>query len=1083
MRTFAIITPYIFVVSQHLLGQITFEDLHPEQTGVHFVNRLIETPQINVLTYPYYHNGGGVCVGDLNGDELPDLYFTSNMEQNALYVNKGGMKFENVTPSTPIHGDRGWATGACFVDINQDGLLDIYVCKSGNLEEDMRRNKLYINKGNLQFEENAADYGLDDPSYSTQAYFLDYDLDGDLDMYLLNHPITPYEGDSSNAILHNLPRDPNAGDKLFRCDSGRYVDVSQAAGIEGSPISYGLSVSIGDYNNDGYPDMYVCNDFMEHDYLYMNNRDGTFTDKIDANVRHISNFSMGSDVGDINNDGLLDIMVADMAAEDNFRSKANMSGMNPERFWKYVNNDFHYQYMINTLQLNNGNGEFSEIAQLAGVDKTDWSWAPLFADFNNDGLQDLFVTNGLRKEARNNDFVKRKKKYLEKMERYPDSVQYYMRTILDDMPVEQLANYLFTNKGNLTFDNTDNTGLERPTFSNGAAYADLDNDGDLDLVVNNIDHPAAIYRNITPKGNYLNIRLEGPASNPFGIGARITVVDNERTQYREHYVSRGYLSSSDPTVHVGIGAVSSINLVEVVWHDGSVSRSVDVDPNQTITLRHKEAVLTKPYEREIDWINTQIGELDFRHVENAFDDFDREVLLPHRMSTQGPAIAVADVNNDGREDFYVAGAVGQSGSMYLQGADGTFIPGRINTRHPEREESAVHFFDADGDKDLDMYIGYGGNEFENGSEQLKDELYLNNNGAFELASESLPDLSISTGCVSSCDVDNDGDLDLFIGNRLTPGKYPFASPSFILINKKGSFFTMPAEAAPDLENLGMVTNVIWNDVNDDGSPDLILSGEWMPITILEQHDGKFLNRTAEHGLKGTEGWWFGMTGGDIDGDGDIDLIGGNLGLNYKYHATQEGPFQVYSEDINGDGKNDIVLGYNQDGKTFPLRGRQCSSEQIPEIKEAFPTYTDFASATLQDVYGQKLEEALHMSISDFSSCLFINDEGEFVRKNFRHDYQLFNWNSVHLLDVNGDGELDLVTAGNLHEAEVETPRCDAGNGLVLLGDGNFSFNKVLTTQRNWGQGNVKTLAPIVINGKQSILVGTNDGPLKVLTFE
>ncbi|MFT6921202.1 MAG: hypothetical protein ACJA1C_000196 [Crocinitomicaceae bacterium] len=1075
----------IVSLTLHQFGssQLQFTEISADSSHIDFENTLFESPQMNVLTYQYYHNGGGVCLGDINNDGLVDVYFTGNMVPNRLYLNKGDLTFEDITWASGVTGDQGWATGATMVDINNDGLMDIYACKSGNYDPDARSNKLYINNGDLTFSEQAKTYGLDDPSYSTQAYFLDYDRDGDLDMYLLNHPISSFNPTSEAELDLDTQRDIYAGDKLFRNDNGFFTDVSEAAGIKGSPISFGLSVSIGDVNGDNYPDLYVCNDYLERDYLYINNQDGTFKDELKDRIQHISNFSMGSDIADINNDGFLDIMIADMAAKDNYRSKTNMSGMNPERFWKYVKEGYHYQYMINTLQLNNGNGEFSETAQLSGVDKTDWSWAPLFADFDQDGLKDLFVTNGLRKEARNNDFVKKKKEIIAKMSLYPDSSNYYLKQILDNMPEEKLSNYLFSNLGNLEFSDTENSGMENPTFSCGSAYADLDGDGDLDLITNNVDHLASIYRNDTETANYIRIKLKGSKNNRSGIGAKLTIVSGDLVQTVEHYLSRGYLSSVEDILHLGLGEHQTVDRIDIIWADGKRSQLSDITANQTIVADYETDVELEPeFIRTSNDLNTQLSKLPFTHQENVFDDFEREVLLPHKMSELGPALASGDVNHDGLDDFYVGGAKGQAGSLFIQNKAGEFNPSQVELwkLHAFREETVAHFFDFDGDDDLDLFIGAGGNESLNGDLEFQDRIYENKKGTFKLVDVLPTSLRISTGCVASCDYDNDGDLDLFIGSRQTPGKYPFASKSFLLENVKNTFIEVNAAMAPALDNIGMVTNAEWQDLNGDDVPELILSGEWMPITVLEQEDGVFANKTTSYGFGGSEGWWFGMAMGDLDNDGDMDLIGGNLGLNYKYHASAEGPFQVFSEDINNDGKNDIILGYAQDGETFPLRGKQCSSQQIPELQNKFPTYDLFASATLKEVYGDRLNPALKLSVTDFHSSVFINIDGHFERVNFSTELQLFNWNDIVLLDINNDGNLDIVTAGNLYEAEVETPRCDAGKGLILMGNGNGTFTQFFATDKNWGAGNVKDLEIIQVDGRPAILIGNNNDSLDLL---
>lgn len=1061
---------------------LIFELKSPSVTGVTFMNKLTETPEVNVLTYQYFHNGGGVAVGDINNDGLPDIYFSSNLYPNELYLNKGNFQFENINPIAKATGDRGWATGVTMVDINNDGLLDIYACKSGNVDPDMRRNKLYVNQGNLKFVEQSAKYGLDDPSYSTQAYFLDYDKDGDLDMYLLNHSIVPMKAKSDNVNLE-FERDPKAGDKFFENREGRFVDVSEEAGIKGSPIGFGLSVSVGDVNLDGYPDLYVCNDYLERDYLYINNQKKGFVDELKSRTNHISNFSMGSDVADLNNDGNLDFMIMDMAAKDNYRSKTNMSGMDQKKFEMYVDHGLHYQYMINTLQLNKGDGTFSEVAQLAGVDKTDWSWSALFMDVNQDGDRDLYVTNGLRKEARNNDFVKKKKAIIQEMQKCSGKKTKFMKKIIDKMPSQKIPNLLFVNNGNLNLKDVSNSGLETPSFSNGAAYGDFDGDGDLDIVVNNIDQNAFVYCNNSKSQNYLAVKFNGKENNINGIGCRIKLISENGEQVGEHYLSRGYQSSSYNKVHFGLGDAKVVDSLIVDWPNGKTSVYTQIDVNQTFIAEENYLDIRASLTRiQLDELPTKLTVLPFEHKENDFDDFEREVLLPHKMSEMGPALASGDLNNDGRADFYIGGAKGQLGRLFLQNKSGNFTMKNslVIQKNEQAEETVCEFVDIDGDQDLDIFIGAGGNE--SSGKDLKDYLFINTNGHFTLSNQFPENLVMSTGTVAFNDFDQDGDVDVFIGNRQTPGKYPEASPSVLLENKDGVFMNVSNTIAPQLDKVGMVSSAIWSDIDGDGIKELILAGEWMPIKVLKWKGGKMVDISSDLGLSNSEGWWYSLKLADIDNDGDPDILAGNLGLNYKYKATNDYPFGLFYGDMNKDGKSDIVLSYEQNGKYFPLRGRQCSSQQMPEITKKFPSYDLFGKSTVDDVYKGQLDSNKLLLVYDFNSSIFINENGRFTRQNFPHNEQYFNWNSMEVLDINSDGNLDIVVAGNLYEAEVETPRGDAGNGLVLLGDGTGSFEKQLTSDRNWGNSNVKNLKLIMVDGKQAVLIGSSNAKLKLITF-
>ena len=1073
-----------------------FQLVSPEASGISFVNVVPETPEINILTYQYLHNGAGVSIGDINNDGLPDVFFTANYGPNHLYLNKGNLKFEEIGRAAGIGGKRGWTTGCTMVDINNDGFLDIYVSRSGDVDPKGRRNMLFINNGDLTFTDKAKEYGLDDSGYGTQAAFFDFDRDGDLDMYMLNHPITPAQNVDFDSLLSE--RNIDSGDRLYRNDNNRFVDISEEAGIIGNNIGYGLSVSVGDLNNDGWPDLYVCNDYLERDYLYFNNQQGGFTEKAKEATRHISNFSMGSDIADFNNDGLLDIMVVDMVAEDNYRIKTNMSGMNPERFNKAVTEGFHYQYMMNTLQMNNGNGTFSEVSKITGLSNTDWSWAPLWADFDNDGLKDLFVSNGLRKEARNNDFVKKKKALLKEMESQPEKRLEVMRKILDEMPQTKLRNYIFKNEGDLTFSNkTVDWGLTETSFSNGAAYADLDNDGDLDFVISNIDEAAFVYENKSQnnsKGNFLKIKLIGINQNRSGLGAKITIKCGDEFQMNEHYLNRGYLSSIEDNVHFGLGDHKRVDSLWIDWPDGNRQLLTQINSNELIEIEYKKettaqlASLYKVNNQKILKDVTSEINLSYKHQENEFDDFKREILLPYKMSTLGPGMAVADVNGDGLDDFYIGGASGFKGSLFIQASDSKFTESNksIWQKDSKSEDISALFFDADGDGDKDLYVVSGGNEFDLDSPYLQDRLYLNDGiGNFTKAIKALPKMFTSGGCVAAADYDGDGDLDLFVGGRGIPGQYPKAPRSYLLENENGKFNDITEAVAPGLSEIGLVTSALWTDIDKNGQQDLLISGEWMPITLFKNEGSKFVNISETLGLSETNGWWNSAAAGDFDGDGDQDYIIGNLGQNYKYQASKETSFDLYYDDFDNNKTGDIVLSYTENGKEVPLRGRECSSQQMPFIKEKFGTYDAFAKANMADIFGEeKLKKALHLKSNTFESVYLQNNGNEpWEVKPLPRMAQLSSVNGIIVKDINADSFLDIVLAGNLYGSEVETPRNDAGNGLVLLGDGKGSFKSLAIKESGFfSSKDVKEIHTIGLGDKSNIVCVNNNESLQFFEF-
>ncbi len=1067
-----------------------FRLLPSGESGIDFANTLTETDAMNIITYHYFYNGGGVACGDLNNDGLQDLYFTANQLPDKLYLNKGNMQFEDISNVLPPHRENSWNTGVTMADVNADGLMDIYVCRSGNLNPENRKNVLLINQGNLKFKDEAPEYGLDDPAYSTQAAFFDYDKDGDLDMYLLNHEIddiTNYNKDIRKS------RDPYVGDKLYRNDGAKFTEVSKEAGIYSSPYGFGLGVAIGDLNNDTWPDLYVTNDFLENDFMYFNNGDGTFTEKIHTATGHISNYGMGVDIADFNNDGLQDVLVVDMVAKDNYRQKTNMSGMNPERFWGTINFGFHYQYMYNSLQLNQGGEKFSEVGQMAGMSNTDWSWAALMADLDNDGAKDIFVTNGLGKDVRNNDFVKKHLLYDEQLPQYAGMSEVERtRAQLKLMPSQPVVNYLYQNKGELRFaDKSQDWGFTQPTFSTGAAYADLDNDGDLDLILNNINDKAFVYANTNDGAKaHLAIKLKGPAKNTIGIGAKITVKTDKGEQVHEVYQTRGFQSSVPPIGYFGLGS-SKVKSIEVVWPDGKLSTITSPKANQTIEVDYAKASgnANKPAVPKTLFSDiTKKHGINFSHKENHYDDFAVQILLPHKLSTLGPALAVADVDGDGLEDFVVGGSSGFAAELYKQQTNGTFKKATVPAfgQHKNSEDIDAIFFDADGDKDQDLYIGSGGYEFDANSKDLQDRLYLNDGkGNFTYAPKALPNFKVSTGCAKPYDFDGDGDLDLFVGGRMVPKRWPNAPNSYLLRNDKGSFTDVTQIMAPDLQNPGMVTDAEWMDIDKDGRADLILAGEWMPIMVYKNTGAK-LELMTNNGLDKTNGWWYSLQQIDFDNDGDMDLIAGNLGLNYKYQASAETPFKVFAKDFDNNQTVDVVLSYSQEGKYFPVRGRECSSQQLPHLKDKFPDYNSFAVADVYEVLGpENIDEDHTHNAYTFATTLFENKDGKLIATPMDYRVQLSAVNDIVVDDLNGDGKPDILMAGNMYGSEVETPRNDASYGNLLLGTGTKNFKAIPASQTSFfGEGNVKKLKAIKIeNGKTAYLVARNNGELRLFGWE
>lgn len=1087
-----------------------FTVLTKEDTGIDFNNMLDETTYLNGFVYEYYYNGAGVAVADFNNDDLADIYFVSNRRANNLYLNEGDLKFRNVTRTSNTSGTFGFPGGVTVVDINNDGLMDIYICKSGRIDDPNHlKNELLVNQGINDdgipvFKEMAKDYLLDLPYYSTQASFFDYDRDGDLDMFLINHGTDIYDSNR----LEELMKQPSmpSGEKLFRNDDGKFIDVTRSAGIISSPLGFTLGVSIGDVNNDGWPDVYTGNDYSERDHLYLNNQDGTFRETSLKSFGHVSYFSMGTDMADINNDGLIDIMSLDMTAEDNFSQKTSMGGMNVERFNTHVDLGLHHQYMYNALQINNGTGTtediplFSDIAQLTGLSSTDWSWSPLVFDMDNDGLKDIFISNGIKRNFRDKDF----KIYHENKQNsaYKTGIldkDAYIADLLDRMPTRKKENYFFLNGDRLTFNKLEFNQPE--TSSNGSAYADFDNDGDIDIVVNNSDDLAFIYRNNSESlNNFIKIELEGPEKNLNGIGARVEIKTKNGSQIAENYFSRGFQSAMSNAVHFGLGKEEKIDTLIVQWPNGNLQYQYNVKANQDIVISYDPSEKLndgnlKPKETLFEEI-TDSTYFQFTHKENKYNDFDVESLIPHKMSQFGPGLTVADVNQDGLDDFFIGGAKGQPAAMFIQSSSGGFK--KSNTalfeKDKDHEDTGALFFDADNDGDLDLYVVSGGNEEVPDATYYKDRFYENNGkGIFIKRGNAIPEITTSGLKVVAGDYDNDGDLDLFVGSRVKPMNYGMYSKSYILENQSSGgnirFVDNTEKIAPDLVDYKMVTDAVWIDYDKDSQLDLVITNEWGIVDFFKNQNNALVNRSSQLGTDTNKGWWFSIAADDLDNDGDTDFIAGNLGLNYKYKASNEAPFQVYLNDFDKNGSEDIVLAYHEDSKLYPLRGRECSSNQMPFIKEKFPSYKAFGNAELQDVYGNLLDQSIQFEANNFASGIFMNGANqkfEFVP--FENEVQISSINKILVADFDGDSSKDLVLLGNLYASEVETPRNDASYGHFMKGDGKGKFKSIPAKDSGlFVPGDVRNAAILHLgpkhNNNAAILVARNDDSLMLIDFK
>lgn len=1071
-----------------------FNLLTPEQSGITFSNRIEENLNLNVLMYEYLYNGGGVAVGDLNQDGLEDIYFSANVSGNQLYLNQGELKFKETAQASGVTGRSGpWKTGVVFVDINGDKKLDIYLCYSGNLPTEKRTNQLFVNQGNDEngipiFKEMAKEYGIDSNAPTTSASFFDFDLDGDLDLFILNHNTKSIQNQDVNLTKVLLKEKHEAGSQLFENQNGKFVEVTQKAGISSSSLSYGLGLAIADINKDGWPDIYIGNDYSMPDYLYINQKNGTFKDEILSRLGHTSHFSMGNDIADINNDGLLDIFTLDMLPEGNERQKLLMAPDNFELFELNVSKGFHHQYMRNMLHVNSGDGTFQEIGQLAGISNTDWSWSSLFADFDNDGWKDLFVTNGYLRDYNNQDFLKYMDNYVQ-----TSGGQLKREDLLNmvkNMPSSNLTNYIFQNNRDLSFQNKTNSwGINQAANSSGAVYSDLDNDGDLDLVINNINSPAFVYENQAVQqngGNYLKVKLRGSGLNSSGIGAKVEIFTGRNIQILEQNPYRGYQSSVSTTLHFGMGDITEIDSLHVIWPGGKITKKYSIATNQSLELIESEAAKSSITKSNTSNLFLTEKQKLITEKGREYNDYKRQSLLINPVSENGKAMVLADFTGDGREDLFVGAGSNASASLFVQSSNGTFLKQSTSvfTSAATAEDSDAIAFDANGDGHLDLYVSSGGvYDFNIGDDALRDRLYLNDGkGNFKLSFDALPNEAFPTGTVQVADLNFDGNPDLFVGARINPGQFPTSLGGRIWINDgQGKFTDQTKKLAPTFINLGMLTDSGIADLDQDGKPELIVLGEAMPIQIFSFQENQWKETTLNFFEKHEFGLWNNITLADWDGDGSVEILAGNLGTNSQIKASSSQPAEILYKDFDSNGSVDAFLGYYNQGEKYPAATRDEILGQVLFLKKRYLDFKSFSNVKMNELFtAQERVGANSIFINRLETTYFVkNSLGKFEAKALPIQAQFSPVFASEAVDVNGDGNLDMVLGGNTSYGKLYFGRYDASQGLVLLGDGKGKFTNSTKAQSGLDlSGNARR----IIVGKDLIFIYLDESAVSIYSL-